>query len=73
MIMFFKKIKFIVSNFRYIDKMIKNEPLSKEKNLRLCYEHRQEENGSHYASNNCDYCKLLKKTENRLDQNDYES
>ena len=27
--------------------------------LSLCYEHRQEQNHSHYATHNCDHCKLM--------------
>ena len=31
---------------------------SKKDNLNLCYNHRQEQNRSHYAGSNCDHCKL---------------
>ena len=32
-----------------------------EQRLKLCLKHKQEENHSHFAEENCDYCKLLAK------------
>ena len=36
------------------------------KRLNLCKGHKQEENQSHFAEHNCDYCKLLKQYEEAL-------
>lgn len=35
--------------------------------LNLCYDHRQEANHSHFAKDNCDYCKLLRELDESLE------
>jgi len=42
-----------------------NEEREREQNrhrLDLCFKHRQEPKRSHFSEHNCDYCKLLRKT-----------
>jgi hypothetical protein len=53
--------KFIYQRMLHKTKAIHKDKLTAHKQLKLCYEHRQENNHSHYANHNCDHCKALDK------------
>ena len=40
--------------------------IARSHHLSLCLKHQQEHNRSHYAEQNCDHCKLLKKIESHV-------
>jgi len=62
-------LKLLFTNFEEIKEYIRKrqnekddiERRSRMYNLDLCFEHRQEQNRSHYAHHNCAYCKALAK------------
>lgn len=71
----FKILKFLIFNYSEIEQFLKRKQqeheeklrLSKKHNLNLCYQHRQEQNRSHYSRKNCDHCKLLVRLANKGD------
>ena len=64
----FKNIWLVITYGRELEQLLtsmrqENERKEREArahHLHLCLKHQQEQNRSHYAEHNCDYCKLLK-------------
>lgn len=65
----FSKLKFLFSHGDEIENLLEKEKKGVRRHqwepnklrLKLCLDHKQEANQSHYSSHNCDHCKLLAK------------
>ena len=69
MLNFLKKLKLVFSYGPELEEILNElrraredqEHKAKQHHLHLCLKHQQEQNRSHYAEHNCDYCKLTEK------------